>query len=79
ESDGYRYVSFMAEQSHQLGQKIIAAESDGVVRQKKRTESAEYTGPTQMNAVKAHSQESYSLIEQTAQFVMQTLAKSIKL
>lgn len=32
-----------------------------------------------MNAVKAHSQESESLIEQTTQFVKHTLAKSIKL
>ncbi|WP_187959429.1 class I SAM-dependent methyltransferase, partial [Bacillus mojavensis] len=29
ESEGFRYVSFMAEQSHQLGQQSIAAESNG--------------------------------------------------
>ncbi|MCY8660367.1 methyltransferase, partial [Bacillus spizizenii] len=79
ESEGYRYVSFIAEQSHQLGQQIIVAESDGVVRQKKRTETEEDADSIQMNAVKAHSQESESLIEQTTQFVKHTLAKSIKL
>lgn len=79
ESEGFRYVSFMAEQSHQLGQQIIAAESNGVVRQKKRTEAEEDPSHIQMNAEIDHSQESDSLIEQTAQFVKHTLAKSIKL
>ncbi|TXF91586.1 hypothetical protein FU323_11690, partial [Lactobacillus delbrueckii subsp. bulgaricus] len=66
-------------QSHQLGQQIIAAESNGVVRQKKRTEAEEDPSHIQMNAEIDHSQESDSLIEQTAQFVKHTLAKSIKL
>ncbi|MER0466096.1 beta-ketoacyl synthase N-terminal-like domain-containing protein [Bacillus cabrialesii subsp. cabrialesii] len=79
ESEGFRYVSFMAEQSHQLGQQIIAAESNGIVRQKKKNEMEEDAGPLQMNAVKAQSQESDSLIGKTAQFVKHTLAKSIKL
>ncbi|MGF2819215.1 beta-ketoacyl synthase N-terminal-like domain-containing protein [Bacillus subtilis] len=79
ESEGFRYVSFMAEQSHQLGQQIIAAESNGVVRQKKRTGAEEDPSHIQMNAEIDHSQESDSLIEQTAQFVKHTLAKSIKL
>ncbi|MGG0025446.1 beta-ketoacyl synthase N-terminal-like domain-containing protein [Bacillus inaquosorum] len=79
ESEGYRYVSFMAEQSHQLGQQIIAAESNGVVRQKKKTETEEDTGHLQIDAEKDHSKENASLIEQTAQFVKHTLAKSIKL
>ncbi|MBU2659023.1 beta-ketoacyl synthase N-terminal-like domain-containing protein [Bacillus cabrialesii] len=79
ESEGFRYVSFMAEQSHQLGQQIIAAESNGVVRQKKKNEMEEDEGPLQINAVKVQAQESDSLIEKTAQFVKHTLAKSIKL
>ena len=49
ESEGFRYVSFMAEQSHQLGQQIIAAESNGVVRQKKRTGAEEDPSHIQMN------------------------------
>ncbi|PTU27759.1 polyketide synthase [Bacillus subtilis] len=79
ESEGFRYVSFMAEQSHQLGQQVIAAESNGVVRQKKRTETGADQSHIQINAEKAHSQKSNSLIEQTTQFVKHTLAKSIKL
>ncbi|TYS11709.1 methyltransferase [Bacillus subtilis] len=78
ESEGYRHVSFMAEQSHQLGQQIIAAESNGVVRQKKKTE-IEDTAHLQIDAEKVHSQNNDSLIEQTIQFVKHTLAKSIKL
>ncbi len=34
ESEGFRDITFMAEEEHELGQQIIVAESDGVIRQK---------------------------------------------
>ncbi|WP_416654301.1 beta-ketoacyl synthase N-terminal-like domain-containing protein [Bacillus amyloliquefaciens] len=78
ESEGYRYVTFMAESSHQLGQQIVAAESDGVIRQKQpdaqaveetaaSEEPAEFTAPA------------FSVTDRTVQFIKETLAKSIKL
>ncbi|AOC91148.1 beta-ketoacyl synthase N-terminal-like domain-containing protein [Bacillus amyloliquefaciens] len=78
ESEGYRYVTFMAESSHQLGQQIVAAESDGVIRQKQldaqaveetaaSKEPAEFTAPA------------FSVTDRTVQFIKETLAKSIKL
>ncbi|KAA6449525.1 beta-ketoacyl synthase N-terminal-like domain-containing protein [Bacillus swezeyi] len=85
ESEGFRYVSFMAEQSHQLGQQIIAAESDGIVRQKMRTVQAteeikdHRQDHSQIKAEKERDEENDSLLEQTTQFVKNTLAKSIKL
>lgn len=82
ESEGFRYVSFMAEQSHQLGQQIIAAESDGIVRQKTRTakpaeEIIDYHLDEHHSQTKDSDED--SLLEQTTQFVKHTLAKSIKL
>ncbi|MCY8472948.1 beta-ketoacyl synthase N-terminal-like domain-containing protein [Bacillus halotolerans] len=82
ESEGFRYVSFMAEQSHQLGQQIIAAESDGIVRQKTRTEKpAEEIIDYHLDEHHSQTKDSDedSLLEQTTQFVKHTLAKSIKL
>lgn len=78
ESEGYRCVTFMAESSHQLGQQIVAAESDGVIRQKQpdaqaveetaaSKEPAEFTAPA------------FSVTDRTVQFIKETLAKSIKL
>ncbi|MFC1851060.1 SDR family NAD(P)-dependent oxidoreductase, partial [candidate division CSSED10-310 bacterium] len=37
EQEGFRHILFPAEQAHDLGQQIIVAESDGIVRQKRGT------------------------------------------
>lgn len=82
ESEGFRYVSFMAEQSHQLGQQIIAAESDGIVRQKTRTEKpAEEIIDYHLGEHHSQTKDSDedNLLEKTTQFVKHMLAKSIKL
>lgn len=78
ESEGYRYVTFMAESSHQLGQQIVAAESDGVIRQKQLdTQAVEETAASKEPA---EFTEPASLVtDRTMQFIKETLAKSIKL
>ncbi|MCP6681309.1 beta-ketoacyl synthase N-terminal-like domain-containing protein [Bacillus nakamurai] len=78
EAEGFRYVTFMAESSHKLGQQIVAAESDGVIRQKQPdvqaapeiAASAEQVGASELGL---------SITDQTVQFIKETLAKSIKL
>ncbi|WP_445429502.1 beta-ketoacyl synthase N-terminal-like domain-containing protein [Bacillus atrophaeus] len=82
EGEGFRYVSFMAEESHQLGQQIVAAESDGVVRQKQPIEHEKQEVQQQKAdhpQEKTEDREEESITAQTIQFVKETLAKSIKL
>lgn len=78
ESEGYRYVTFMAEPSHQLGQQIVAAESDGVIRQKQQdAQAAEETAASKEPA--DFTEPAFSVTDRTVQFIKETLAKSIKL
>ncbi|GER89948.1 hypothetical protein KDW_41100 [Dictyobacter vulcani] len=41
ENEGFRDVSFMAEEDHDLGQQIIVAESDGVIRHRKQPKAGD--------------------------------------
>lgn len=78
ESEGYRYVTFMAESSHHLGQQIVAAESDGVIRQKQPdAQAVEETAASKEPA--DFTEPSFSVTDRTVQFIKETLAKSIKL
>ncbi|TCS93644.1 beta-ketoacyl synthase N-terminal-like domain-containing protein [Hazenella coriacea] len=54
ESEGFRHVSFMAPEAHELGQQIIVAESDGVVRQRQSLEPRMTSIKQNINHKKLH-------------------------
>ena len=85
ESEGFQSVFFPAREARKLGQQIMVAESDGIVRQKlqsapqlKQTEGIRQDWPLEEIKVSSMSSDD-SLAGETLNFVKQIIAKLIKL
>jgi acyl transferase domain-containing protein/SAM-dependent methyltransferase/pimeloyl-ACP methyl ester carboxylesterase len=77
--EGFKNTFFPAESIHRLGQQIIVAESDGVVRQKNQGQSEISQRPDKATAIVASETNGRDIREQIIYNILDALAQALKL